>query len=72
MFFHSLDAALAGSLACLLLGCKLFCCLPSVVFQKVSPSLLGLVADCDCLLKLGLTEMPISLGLYYILVGGRW
>ena len=25
----------------------------------------------DCLLKLGLTEMPISLGLYYILVGGE-
>ena len=33
--FYSPSSALAGSLACLLLGCLLFCCWPSVVFEKV-------------------------------------
>ena len=33
--FYSPASALAGSLACLLLGCLLFCCWPSVEFEKV-------------------------------------
>jgi len=36
--FYSPASALAGSLACLLLGCLLFCCWPSVVFEKDSPA----------------------------------